>query len=172
MDSRLKIVNTEGVGFKTKIFIDGEDVSSCFKEAKIGIAYDGAVEVELSPVLAEIEIDNVMQLKMPVDGTRELLVKHGWTPPVEPKVVKAVRTTFPYEPLDFGLVEDGESVGGVELLSRFFSRVQEEWEPNDADTLTMSRVYDDLGRSIPGKRKYLLEVTMDSAEEFARSDCE
>jgi hypothetical protein len=117
MDSRLKIVNTEGVGFKTK---------------------------------------------MPVDGTRELLVKHGWTPPVEPKVVKAVRTTFPYEPLDFGLVEDGESVGGVELLSRFFSRVQQDWEPNNGDVLTVFRAFDEDGDPIPGKRKYILELTMDS----------
>lgn len=99
---------------------------------------------------------------MPVDGTRELLVKHGWTPPAEPKVVKAVRTTFPYEPLDFGLVDYGEQIDGTELLDRFFDRVQQDWEPNDGDVLTVSRAFDEYGDPIPGKRKYILELTMDS----------
>ena len=80
---RLRVENTSGVGYKTKIFIDEQDVSECFSDVKVTAGVKGAVTVELEALVAECFIDGHMQLKLVGDGTRELLIKHGWMPPAE-----------------------------------------------------------------------------------------
>lgn len=81
---RLRVVNTTGLGHQTQVFIDDQDVSSCFNEMTVAITMRGAVEVTLNAIVCELEFDNVPVLEMPCEGTREVLIKHGWTPPPEP----------------------------------------------------------------------------------------
>lgn len=80
---RLKIVNTTGVGRTTQIFIDDQDVSTCFSSASIKTNVNGAVLVELEAVVVEIDFEGVKELRMPFTGTREVLIRHGWTPPIQ-----------------------------------------------------------------------------------------
>src|SRR5882757_11416462 len=158
---RLRVVNTTGVGFKTKIYIDDEDVSACFNNVQVTAGLKDSVMVQLDALVCEIEIDNAQVLEMPAEGTRELLIKHGWTPPVEPVIVPAATTvtrTHRYEPLDSELFNYGEAVSGRELVNRLMERVEQDWEPSDSDTLTVERVYDEDGLPIPGKRSYSLTL--------------
>lgn len=78
---RLRVENTTGNGWQTKIFIDDVDVSTCFNNVRVTAGLKDAVVVELDAIMAECIVDGHLQVKMPVDGTRELLIKHGWTPP-------------------------------------------------------------------------------------------
>lgn len=160
---RLKVVNTSGAGHKTKIFIDGRDVSSCFDDVQVSIPLRGGVGVKLNAVLAELEIEDAYVLELVGDDTRELLIKHGWVPPAERVRVPVVhKTRAPYEPLlDDELVPDGVPVSGRDLVDQFMERVQRDWQPGDGDTLTVTRLYDDNDDPIPGKRQYTLTVTMD-----------
>jgi len=80
---RLRIVNTTGVGSRTQIFIDDTDVSGCFSSATIKADLNDAVKVELEAVVVEIEFEGGKELRMPFTGTRELLIRHGWTPPAQ-----------------------------------------------------------------------------------------
>lgn len=82
-DSRMRIVNTSGVGFQTKIFIDDIDVSTCFSDLRVVVGLKDAVKVELEAVVVEIEFDGVNEIRMPFEGTREMLIRHGWTPPIQ-----------------------------------------------------------------------------------------
>lgn len=79
----LRIVNSGGIGRNTKIFIDDQDVSSCFSAVKINADISGSVQAELEAVIVEIEFEGGKELRMPFAGTRELLIRHGWTPPVQ-----------------------------------------------------------------------------------------
>jgi hypothetical protein len=179
---KLRIVNTDGRGINTKVFIDDQDVSECFRAVRVEAGISGAVTAELEAVACEVEFNDVAQLKLPNDTTRELLIKHGWTPPAEPvevpvvvrrKTAGAMESTGPnsvyawdaQKPLDpvVDLFTDyGEPIGGRELLNRFFERVQRDWEPNEHDELTARRVYDERGREIPGRREYTLTLTLDA----------
>jgi hypothetical protein len=82
-EPRLRIVNNGGVGWTTKIFIDDVDVSNAFSKAVITTDLDSAVKVELEAVVLEIDFEGTKELRMPFTGTRELLIRHGWTPPVQ-----------------------------------------------------------------------------------------
>lgn len=77
---RVRIENTSGIGHRTKIYIDGVDVSDCFMDATVRLQPDHIVVADLTVMVAELDVDGA-RLVFPVDGTRELLVKHGWTPP-------------------------------------------------------------------------------------------
>lgn len=159
---RLRVVNTTGAGFHTQVFIDDQDVSSCFNAATITTTLRGPVEVQLNAIICEIEIDNAMSLRMPNEGTRELLIKHGWTPPAEHVVVPAVHKHVPYEPLDHDLMDASTPISGNDLMDRFIERVRSDWTPNEDDSLTVSRVYDEDGDVVAGKFVYTARVTMDS----------
>lgn len=80
---RLRIVNTTGVGHKTQIFIDDQDVSTCFSSATIKTDLNNLVQVELEAVVVEIDFDGTKEIRMPMPGTREILIRHGWTPPAQ-----------------------------------------------------------------------------------------
>lgn len=82
-EPRMRIVNKSGVGFKTQIFIDDVDVSDCFTDLKIVVGLKDAVKVEMEAVVVEIEFEGVNEIRMPFEGTREMLIRHGWTPPAQ-----------------------------------------------------------------------------------------
>lgn len=161
---RLRLVNATGIGPDTKVYIDDVDVSSCFNRALIKAPLYGGVEVELNAVICEVEVDNALRLEMPAEGTREILIKHGWTPPVEPVKIPVENKVVPYEPVDHDLMVMGESVSGRELIERLFGRIQDNWEPNLDDSLTVTRTYRENGTPIPGRRTYTLQVTMDALQ--------
>lgn len=158
---RLRVVNNTGIGPDTKIFIDDQDVSSCFNSVAVKTDVGTGVTVELNAICCEVEIGEAMHLRMPVDGTRDLLIKHGWVPPVEPVEVPAEKIVTPYESIIHDLVEPGETISGEDLIERFFERVKEKWTPNLDDTLTVTRTRRGNGTLIPGRRTYTLRVTMD-----------
>lgn len=167
---RLKIINTSGVGYQTRIYIDDQDVSECFGDAKISMGLKEAVKVQLEAIVCEVRVEDAMHLRMTTDATHDLLVKHGWTPPDEPvHVPRPVKKVMPYEPLnlDHVLFGGNEEMCGRSLVDRFVERVQNDWEPTDRDELTIARVYDDNGDPVPGKRCYTLTVTMDERDATA-----
>lgn len=98
--SRLKIVNTGGAAWKTQITIDDNDVSSCFSGYRITGTVGEAVKVELDVVVAEIDFEGTKELRMPMPGTREVLIRHGWTPPAQ-----EISTEIPPVDLDESLAE-------------------------------------------------------------------
>lgn len=160
---RLRIVNSSGLGHQTQIFIDDVDVSDCFNSLTVNTSVDSGVEVQLNAIICEFEVENALRLRMPVDGTRELLIKHGWTPPTEPVGIPVESRVIPYESVGHDLVEPGEQVSGEELIGRLFERIREHWAPNLDDTLTVERVYRETdGLPVPGRRVYTLRVTMNS----------
>lgn len=84
---RVRIENTTGAAHQTKIYIDGVDVSECFTNATVRLdpslrPNQNLVVADLTVLVAELDIDGA-QLVFPTDGTRELLIKHGWTPPAD-----------------------------------------------------------------------------------------
>lgn len=79
----MRIVNNTGVGYMTKIYIDDVDVSECFADVKITAALKDVVKVEMEAIVVEIDFEGVKELRMPMPGTREVLIQHGWTPPVQ-----------------------------------------------------------------------------------------
>lgn len=170
---RVRVVNTSGIGHETKIYIDDVDVSGCFNNVTVNAALDGGVEVQLSAVVCEVEVDRALVLRWPGEDTRELLVKHGWSPPVEPVVVPAPdKQIIPYEPIDHDLLEPGESLSGEELIERLFGRIKDKWSPNLDDTLTVTRTRRRDGTLIPGRRTYTLRVTMDGVHPDPDPDAE
>lgn len=98
--SRLKITNGGGAAWKTKITVDDQDVSGCFSGYRITGAVGEAVKVELDVVVAEIDFEGTKELRMPFAGTRELLIRHGWTPPAQ-----AITEDVPPVDLDESLAE-------------------------------------------------------------------
>lgn len=78
---RLRIVNTSGAGFRTKIYIDDLDVSGCFNTAIVTSTVKDQVTAVLTAVPCDVEFDAVTQIE--VDFIRELLIERGWTPPAE-----------------------------------------------------------------------------------------
>lgn len=82
-EPRMRIVNTTGVGYKTKIFIDDVDVSDCFSDLRVIVGLKDTVKVEMEATVVAIDFEGVEEIRMPLSGTRELLIRHGWTPPVQ-----------------------------------------------------------------------------------------
>jgi hypothetical protein len=185
---RLRVVNTDGRGFKTQVYIDDRDVSDCFSNVTVNAGVTGAVRVELEALVCEVCVDsadNLMQVTMPGDATHDLLVRYGWTPPAEPVTLPAtsVRKVDDSTTLDPGLfassrgrnkllVEDelfttGEPTTGRELLDRFFEQVQHNWEPSEGDTLQVARVDSFDGTPVPGLRRYTLSLTLDTGDDDA-----
>lgn len=85
----VRIENSTGVGFKTKVFIDGVDVSNCVSDAVIHTPLEDAVTATLTVLVSELDIDG-SHLRVPLapgatvtDGAHKLLVQHGWTPPAD-----------------------------------------------------------------------------------------
>lgn len=79
---RLRIVNTSGAACTTKIFIDDQDVSSAFNGFTVKAGLYGGVCVQLDAPIAELELEgDATALDFPRPETREMLVRHGWTPP-------------------------------------------------------------------------------------------
>jgi hypothetical protein len=79
---RLRIVNTSGAACTTKIYIDDHDVSSAFNGFTVKAGLYGGVAVQLDAPIAELELEgDATELELPRPETRELLLKHGWTPP-------------------------------------------------------------------------------------------
>lgn len=87
---KVRIENTSGVAWRTKIFIDDVDVSACFMDATVRMEPGCVVVADLTVIVAELDIDGA-RLVFPVDGTRELLIKHGWTPPPDLTAPEAER---------------------------------------------------------------------------------
>jgi hypothetical protein len=85
--SVLRVVNDTGQGRDTRVYIDGEELTTNFTEARIAIsaAARGDVEITLNPLVFEVdtgtfEVTGNTKLVF-FEQTRDLLVKHGWTPP-------------------------------------------------------------------------------------------
>jgi hypothetical protein len=80
-----KIWNDSDAGRHTHIEIDGVDVSGQFNDLRITADVKSAVQVELDMCVAEVRKreGEPAKLRFPMEGTRELLIKHGWTPPAE-----------------------------------------------------------------------------------------
>jgi hypothetical protein len=86
-----KIWNDSDAGHKTRIEIDGEDVSRYFSSLSITAGVRDAVKIELDIPAGErgwMRSEDPATLVFPIDGTRELLIKHGWTPPPVDAVVE------------------------------------------------------------------------------------
>lgn len=86
---RMRIVNDSGIGRNTKIFIDDVDVSGCFADVRITAGVKDVVVAQLEAILVEVEFEGVERLMIPFAGTRELLIKYGWTPPAEDDIIDA-----------------------------------------------------------------------------------
>lgn len=78
-----KIWNDSDAGYQTRIEIDGEQVSGLFNSLTITAGIKAPVRIELDMPLGEQGWvgDEPAELVFPIDGSRELLIKHGWTPP-------------------------------------------------------------------------------------------
>jgi len=84
-----KIWNDGNAGHNCHIEIDGEDVSHIFRALSITADIKSVVRIEMDPVVAEVPKrrfdsdpdDGRTRLIFGTKDTRELLVKHGWTPP-------------------------------------------------------------------------------------------
>jgi DNA-binding transcriptional regulator YiaG len=163
---RVRIVNDDGRGYMTRIYIDDQDVSECFSAVKITAGTKGALVAELDAIAVAVDVHNVEQLRIPSETTRDVLIRHGWTPPAEPvTVVSEQRRIQPpknFEPLAPGLFGDDEPVRGHELVERFYERLRDDWEPSEEDRFTIERVYDEDDQPVPGKTRYTLAVVLDS----------
>lgn len=169
MFPRVRIVNDDGRGMQTRIYIDDQDVSSCFSAVTVKAGVRTAVTAELEVVAAAVDFEGFEHLRFPNGETRELLIRHGWTPPASPAVVPSMRVTHarPKFEDDSLVAEFGEPqvpVSGRELVDRFIETLQSEWEPGADDSLTVSRVFDPDNNPIPGRRVYTLKVTVDRDE--------
>jgi len=81
---KFKIWNDSNAGRNTHVEIDDEDVSGLFSDLRITADINSVVQVELDMCIAEQRrFDRPAKLIFPAAGTRELLIKHGWTPPAE-----------------------------------------------------------------------------------------
>lgn len=87
-----KIWNDSDAGYMTRVEIDGEEVSGNFQSLTITAGVKTAVEIELEPLVVEVpesrfstgfDDDGPTRLIFGTKDTRELLIKHGWTPPAE-----------------------------------------------------------------------------------------
>lgn len=176
--SRLRVVNEDGLGFKTKIFIDDQDVSECFNKVSVDASLQGAVHVTLDAVVAELEFDGEYSvLHMPAQDTRELLIRHGWTPPPEEDVkvrTKSIRRNFSVEPLQEELFDPGVPKSGAELVDDLITKLKLDWVPGEYgdDTLSVARVYDERGNLVDNMRTYTLKVTLEKEPRSPRGDCE
>jgi hypothetical protein len=88
--SELRVVNDTGKGRDTRVYIDGEEVTSNFDGARIAISVEAksAVEITLNPLVYEIdtgtfEVTEKNTKLVFFEQTRDLLVKHGWVAPSE-----------------------------------------------------------------------------------------
>lgn len=80
---RLRIVNKGGVGRNTKVYIDDLDVSSCFNAVTVHAHNKDVVIATLQAVVLETEFEDVPVVTFPQPAVKELLIKHGWTPPTK-----------------------------------------------------------------------------------------
>lgn len=86
-----KIWNDGNYGRDCHVEIDGEDISMHLQHLRITAGVKTAVEIELEPIVEEVPVgrfkgpdDNgPTRLIFGTKDTRELLIKHGWTPPQE-----------------------------------------------------------------------------------------
>jgi hypothetical protein len=79
-----KIWNDSDDGRRCRIEVDGEDISGAFNKLSITADIKSAVEIELEMGVFEQERTNGdVRLVFAGKDTRELLIKHGWTPPSE-----------------------------------------------------------------------------------------
>jgi hypothetical protein len=77
-----KIWNDGDRGYKTHIEVDGEDVSDKFDSLVVRADLKEPVRIELGMPIDEYrQDDQCPKLLFPGKGARELLIKHGWTPP-------------------------------------------------------------------------------------------
>lgn len=166
-EPRVRIVNSTGIGHQTKVYIDGVDVSSCFNNVTVSSPLRDVVTATLDIPVAEVEFAGVTNLVIPNDDARDLLIQYGWTPPVESVTKICTRIGYDHDPLERELFGYGEPVSGRDLVNQMCERVATDWEPNDGDTLTVARVYDEEGELVPGKRSYTLTLTMDTTHDPA-----
>lgn len=87
-----KIWNDGDKGRMTFVELDGEDVSGKFNSLTVHADLHTPVTIMLDMPIDEIPAgprwpggDKILppRLIFPIDGTRELLIKYGWTPPKE-----------------------------------------------------------------------------------------
>jgi hypothetical protein len=76
----VRIENYCGAGFKTKVFIDGVDVSYACTGVTVHAPLKDAVTADVTLLVSELAIDNITW-QPALDHTREALIKAGWTPP-------------------------------------------------------------------------------------------
>lgn len=80
-----KVWNDSDAGYQTHIVIDGVEVSEQFNSLTITAGIKTAVQIELDmPIVEQGRFEGEpTKLVFPVGGSRELLIKHGWTPPAD-----------------------------------------------------------------------------------------
>ena len=88
---RVRIVNTSGVGYKTRVYIDDVDVSACFSNVLISVDIKDAVSAQMTAQICEFEVDGVRVDEMFVEAGRDLLIATGWTPPAPVDAVVEVQ---------------------------------------------------------------------------------
>ncbi len=78
------ITNETGRGRDTRIVVDGEDISGACQHLTIEADVEGPISVEVTPGVFEhchsTDPDVPARLFI-INAARELLLKHGWTPP-------------------------------------------------------------------------------------------
>lgn len=77
----VKITNDSVFGFRTKIYVDGKDISAWCQRAEVVYHYKNVNVVRLDIVAGTLEVESDAALKLSTDA-EALLIKNGWTPPV------------------------------------------------------------------------------------------
>lgn len=85
---RVRVVNKSnkpepGVmpGFRTKVYIDDVDISACLESVRVDARVKGPVTATLTVYVNELDLDDDMVLQLG-PGAPDLLIKHGWVPPL------------------------------------------------------------------------------------------
>lgn len=79
-----RITNGTGLGRDTYVVIDGEDVSPDLQAVTVRASANGLVEIELEPLVTEAPAFGGRPARVVFGGaTRDLLIRHGWTPPAD-----------------------------------------------------------------------------------------
>lgn len=79
--AKLRITNKGGVASRTRVELNGVDISEHCQGVRFGAQVKDVCQATLDLLVGEVEIDGDVLLRMPDEATRDLLIKHGWTPP-------------------------------------------------------------------------------------------
>lgn len=80
----VRITNDALPGYKTKIFLNDQDISPWCFEYRVGATVKEATILELKLFCGSLDVEEPMIGELGVTPVVEaMLIKHGWTPPVE-----------------------------------------------------------------------------------------